>query len=169
MIFQIITRTPFWVWVLLALLVFLGYQQTKSRTIGLRRVAIIPIILTALSIYGTLSAFGRSPEIMLAWLASATLLATTVWLTPLPTGSRFDNKTRQLYVIGSWVPMTLMMGIFANKYVVGVALSMQPELAQNSTFVLAFSALYGAFSGVFIGRAVRLWRLANKRVLVDLW
>lgn len=46
MILQIITRTPVWVWALLALLIGLGYQQTKSRTVGLRRVTIIPVILT---------------------------------------------------------------------------------------------------------------------------
>jgi hypothetical protein len=169
MITQIITRTPIWVWALLALLVYFGYQQSKSRTIGLRRVTIIPVVLTALSIYGTLSAFGKSPEVILAWLAAAATLVTTVMLTPLPTGTRFDNQTRRLHVVGSWVPLALMMGIFANKYVVGVAFTIHPELAQNATFTLTFSALYGTFSGVFIGRAVRLWRLATKRDLVDLW
>ena len=169
MILQIITHTPVWVWALLALLVGFGYQQTKSRTVGLRRVTIIPVILTALSIYGTLSAFGSSPAVLLAWLAAAVMLATTVMLTPVPTGTRFDNQTRQLHVVGSWVPMALMMGIFANKYVVGVTLSLHPELAQNTTFTLAFSALYGTFSGVFIGRAARLWRLTTKRDWADLW
>jgi hypothetical protein len=56
MIYQIITHTPVWVWALLALLVGLGYSQSKARNIGMRRVIIIPVILTALSIYGTLSA-----------------------------------------------------------------------------------------------------------------
>ena len=163
MILQIITHTPVWVWALLALLVGFGYQQTKSRTVGLPRFSIIPVILTALSIYGTLSAFGSSPAVILTWLAAAIMLATTVMLTPVPTGTRFDNQTRLLHVVGSWVPMALMMGIFANKYVVGVALSLHPELAQNTTFTLAFSALYGAFSGVFIGRAARLWRLTTKK------
>lgn len=169
MIFQIITRTPIWVWALLAVLVYFGYQQTKSRVIGLRRAAIIPVILTALSIYGTLSAFGSSPLAILAWLTAAAMLAITVMRTPLPTGTRFDNQTRQLRITGSWVPMALMMGIFVTKYVVGVTLAMHPEFAQNTTFALSFSALYGAFSGVFIGRAIRLWRLTTKSVLADPW
>jgi hypothetical protein len=169
MIFQIITHTPIWVWALLALLVYFGYQQTKSRTIGLRRATIIPVVLTALSIYGTLSAFGSSSLAILAWLAAATALATTVMLLPIPAGTRFDNQARQLHIIGSWVPMALMMGIFVTKYIVGVALSMHPELAQKTTFALTFSALYGAFSGVFIGRALRLWQLTTRRVLADPW
>lgn len=167
MIYQIITRTPVWVWALLALLIWLGYQQTKSHTIGLRRVVIIPVILTGLSIYGTLSAFGISREVMLTWLASASLPVVFIMQLPLPADNRFDSQTRSLHVMGSWVPLALMMGIFANKYVVGATLGLHPEFAQNTNFALTFSALYGAFSGVFIGRAVRLWRLAIHPA--DLW
>jgi hypothetical protein len=169
MISQIITRTPIWVWALLALLIGLGYQQSKTRVLGLRRVMVIPAVLTLLSILGTVSAFGSSPQVLFTWLAAASLLAFVVLQLPLSAGHRFDPQTSKLHVLGSWVPLALMMGIFANKYVVGVALSMHPELAQNATFTLAFSALYGAFSGVFIGRAVRLWRLTTKRVMADLW
>jgi len=37
---------------------------------------------------------------------------------------------------------------------------MEPQLAQNSPYVLCVAGLYGAFTGVFVGRAARLWRLA---------
>jgi hypothetical protein len=167
MILQIITRTPVWVWALLALLIGLGYHQSKTRVLGLRRVMVIPAVLTLLSILGTVSAFGSSPQVLFTWLAAASLFAFVVLQLPLRAGHRYDAKTSKLHVLGSWVPMALMMGIFVNKYVVGVAFAMHPELAQNTTFALAFSALYGTFSGVFIGRAVRLWRLATKPA--ELW
>jgi hypothetical protein len=169
MMYQVITRTPIWVWALLALLVWLGYHQSKNRVIGLRRVMVIPAVLTLLSILGTVSAFGSSPQVLFTWLAAASLFAFVVLQMPLPTGNRFDPQTSKLHVLGSWVPMSLLMGIFVNKYVVGVALSMHPELAQNTTFALTFSALYGTFSGVFIGRAVRLWQLTTQSVLADPW
>jgi len=54
----------------------------------------------------------------------------------------------------------LMMGIFLTKYVVGAALAMHPELRQQAAFGLVIPVLYGAFSGVFAARAVRLWKLA---------
>lgn len=79
---------------------------------------------------------------------------------PLPDATRFDAHTRTFQVPGSWVPLALMVGIFANKYVVGVTLNMHPEVAHEAIFTLGFSALYGAFSGVFAARAARLWRLA---------
>jgi len=53
-----------------------------------------------------------------------------------------------------------MMGIFFTKYVVGVLLAMHPELAHQVAFAVGISALYGVFTGIFTGRAIRLWRLA---------
>ena len=61
---------------------------------------------------------------------------------------------------GSAVPLMLMMGIFFTKYVVGVSLSMHPELAHQTPVAVGISALYGAFTGIFVGRAARLWKLA---------
>ena len=61
---------------------------------------------------------------------------------------------------GSWVPLTLIVGIFLTKYVVGVDLAMQLSLAQDSQYTLIVAAIYGTFSGIFMGRAARLWRLA---------
>ena len=43
---------------------------------------------------------------------------------------------------------------------VGVALGMHLAQANDVSFALPISTLYGAFSGVFAARAARLWRLA---------
>jgi hypothetical protein len=37
---------------------------------------------------------------------------------------------------------------------------MAPRLIQGMQYALVVAALYGAFTGVFVGRASRLWRLA---------
>ena len=55
--------------------------------------------------------------------------------------------------------MALIMGIFMTKYVVGVSLVMHPELTANANIILAIGTLYGLYSGIFAGRAVRLIRL----------
>jgi hypothetical protein len=164
MIYQIISRTPVWVWALFALLVWLGIVQSRPRTMSLARVVIIPAVLTILSMFGTVSAFGATPLVLITWIVFAVLFALFTLRRPQPVGDRFDPKTRQLHVMGSWVPLALMMGIFANKYIVGVSLGMQPELARALSFSLVFSAIYGTFSGVFIGRAARLWKLQTMSV-----
>jgi len=79
---------------------------------------------------------------------------------PLPASTRYDRAAREFQVAGSAVPLVLMMGIFFTKYVVGVALAMHPELRQQAGFAVGVPMLYGAFSGIFAARAVRLWKLA---------
>ena len=39
---------------------------------------------------------------------------------------------------------------------------MQPDLKANANFMLAMATLYGAFSGIFAGRTLRLLRLAMR-------
>jgi hypothetical protein len=168
MFYQIIIHTPIWVWALLTLLLWLGVKQSLPRQTSLLKTAVMPLVLTGLSLYGTVSAFGNAPAIMLTWLTASIVLATWVLQVPLPDATRYDTRTRTFQLPGSWVPLALMLGIFANKYVVGVALRLHPELLHEALFTLGFSALSGAFSGVFAARAARLWRLALGQTRVSL-
>lgn len=160
MIAQILINTPLWVWGMLAGLLVLGFSQTRNRTVGLPRIIILPVTLGAFSLYGTISAFGTSPAVLGSWLATAILLVLVVTQLPLPAGSRYDSATRQFQLPGSWIPMALIMAIFLTKYVVGVSLVMHPELKVHANFSLTIGTLYGVFSGIFAGRAIRLVRLA---------
>ena len=163
MFYQIITHTPLWVWGLFALLLWLGLRQALPGSMGLRRITIMPIAMMGLSLYGTVSAFGATPAVLLAWFAAAAALATLVLRQPLPANTRYDSGTRMFQVQGSWVPLALMVGIFATKYFVGVASAMHLELTHDTAFAPGFSALSGAFSGVFAARAARLWQLALRQ------
>jgi hypothetical protein len=159
----IVKNTPVWVWGLLAGLVVLGLSQAKDRKASLARVTLLPVTMTGLSIWGTASAFGASPmfgTVMLAWAVAAVLVLAVVAATAAPRGAAYDASSRTFYVSGSWVPLAMIIGIFLTKYVVGVDLFMQPALARDSQYTLIVGALYGVFSGIFIGRAARLWRLA---------
>ena len=160
MLTQILFHTPKWVFVLFATLLWLGAKQLLAGSVSLVRVTLLPIVMTGLSIYGVASAFGDSPMALLAWAATALALLGLVMQRALPASTRYDAAARQFHVPGSAVPMVLMMGIFFTKYVVGVLLAMHPELAHEVSFAVGISALYGVFTGIFTGRAIRLWRLA---------
>jgi uncharacterized membrane protein len=160
MIAQILINTPLWVWGLLAALLALGLSQTRSRSVGLLRITLLPLGLGAFSLYGTISAFGASPAVLGSWLATAIVLVLVVTQLPLPAGARYDSATRQFQLPGSWVPMALIMGIFLTKYVVGVSLVLYPELKVHANFSLAIGTLSGVFSGIFAGRSLRLILLA---------
>ncbi|GAA4333581.1 hypothetical protein GCM10023165_08820 [Variovorax defluvii] len=160
MLSQILLHTPRWVFVLFALLVWLGIKQMLAGTVSLTRVTVMPLAMTGLSFYGMLSAFGDSPVALLGWAGAATALLMMVQHRPLPAAVRFDPATRVFHRPGSAVPLALMMGIFFTKYAVAVLMTMHPSLHQHTGFALAVGLLYGAFSGCFAARALRLWKLA---------
>ena len=160
MLLQIILHTPKWVFAVFVLLVWLGCKQLMSGSVSLAKVTVVPIAMTGLSLAGVISAFGDSPGALLGWAVAATALVLVVLQRSLPAGTRYDRAAREFQVAGSAVPLVLMMGIFFTKYVVGVALAMHPELRQQASFAVAVPMLYGAFSGIFAARAVRLWKLA---------
>lgn len=162
MILRILANTPPWVWGLLAALLALGISQMFARSASLPRVILLPAAMTGLALYGIFSLFGANPAALLAWCATAALAVPAVLRQPLPAGTRYDVAARRFVLPGSALPLLLILGIFLTKYVVGVTLAMEPALGGDALFAPAVSAVYGAFSGIFLGRALRLWRLAKR-------
>lgn len=157
----VIRSTPSWVWGLATGLAILGASQLKDRNASLARVSLMPVVMTSFSIWGTLSAFGSSPLLAQAfgvWIVAAAAVFALV--VRLPAGARYDADSRRYAIPGSVTPLLLMAGIFLVKYVVGVDLTMAPQLTSDPYFALPVAGLYGAFTGLFVGRATRLWKLA---------
>lgn len=164
MLVPIVQQTPPWVWGLLAALLWLGASQLFDRTAGLRRVLLMPVAMTGLSVYGLASAFtGSAPAGIAAGAWLATALATTalaLWFQPTaPAGTVYTGASRSFHLPGSAMPLALIVGIFLTKYGVGIELAMQPALARDSDFSLQIAVLYGVFNGLFAARSLRLWRL----------
>lgn len=158
----VLRQTPLWVWGLLVALLALGASQLRDRSASLARVSLMPVAMTLFSVSGTYSAFGATPHLGLAitaWLI-ASVLAFALVARGRAEGAQYDPARRRYHLPGSVVPLWLIVGIFLVKYVVGVDLTMAPQLVQDTEYVLCIAALYGAFTGFFVGRASRLWRLA---------
>ena len=160
MLNQILARTPIWVWALLAALLWLGLSQTVNRTASLKRITVMPLVMIGLSLFGTVSVFGSDAQLLLAWLVAGALMATLMLQKAPNAAIRYDASSRLFTLPGSWVPLALILGIFVTKYVVGFMTAMQPELRHELGFSLSCATLYGAFSGIFLARALRLWQLA---------
>lgn len=161
MLIQILQKTPIWVWALLAGLVALGYSQTRTRVVSLKRTVLMPMGMMALSLYGTVSVFGATAATLGPWLLACAAMASLLCLQTTPAGTRYNFITRSYDLPGSWLPMGVILAIFLTKYAVGVSLSMQPSLVHDLVFSTTISLFYGLFSGFFAGRALRLWRLAT--------
>lgn len=160
MLAQIISHTPLWVWAIFVALLWLGGSQLLPRRVTLRRITLIPVAMSGLSLYGVTSAFGSNPLALACWMLA--LLATLIAATgrTLPAGARYHPADRHFSLPGSPVPLLLMMSIFIVKYAVGAVSASAPQLLHVNGVTEAVSLLYGLFSGLFLSRSFNLWRLA---------
>lgn len=162
MLLAIVQHTPVWVWGLLAALVALGLAQTRDRDLSLLRVTILPLVLLALSASGVLSAFGHAPVAVGGWGAGLAAALTLARPFVAVRGAVWQGDSATLRVPGSWLPLALIVALFALKYGVGVGLALHPHLANDTAFAGLCSLAYGAFSGLFLARALSLRAVAQR-------
>lgn len=163
MLGTVVRHTPVWVGALVAALAWAGITQLRDRTAGMVRITLLPLAMTGLSLWGLAGAFGGSPIIgllLLTWIAVAAVAFAFIGRMNAPHGTRYDAEARTFFLPGSWVPLALILAIFVTRYIVNVDVAITPALVADGRYTLGVAALYGLFTGLFLGRAARLWRLA---------
>ncbi|MFZ6658444.1 DUF6622 family protein [Undibacterium sp. TJN19] len=156
MLNQIISGTPMYVWAILGFLAFRGIKASVDRELTVRAVVIIPLVMLALSAQGILSGFGTEPLVIAAWLATMAAGAAVSWNMVNDTNVRILADKGTVFYRGSWGPLVMMMSIFVMKYVVNVALHVNPALHTNMLFAVISTALFGLFNGLFLGKMLRV-------------
>ncbi len=164
MFIEILKHTPIWVFGLFFVLLALGFTQSKARTVDKYKVIILPCVMTGLSFYGVVSAFGPVYAGLLAWFIGMAVAVWLGWKFAIPKGVAYFEKSRSFLIPGSWMPLILMMAIFFTKYAVGVVLALQLNITKDFEFIVVVSCLYGCFSGLFFSRLLVIRRAINQEV-----
>ena len=153
MLIQILSHTPVYVWVILAVLVYRGVVEMRDRDVDIRKLCIVPVIMLALTIQDIAAKFGVGVLPLSAWASGAVVMTVIVWKFSLA-GLSAGASLGTVRVHGSKVPLTMMIAIFLTKYVTAVTLVIEPSAGQQAIFVTVVCALFGVFSGYFLGRLV---------------
>lgn len=160
----LLSRTPVWVWGVLAGLIVLGLLQARDHTVTRRRLVALPLAMSALSLASATGAFGARPLVLLAWALgiAAGLAANRRLALPQRVQALADGRWA---IGGSLAPLGLLMAIFWMRYGVAATLAMVPALATQPVFATVCSALYGVASGLLAGRALRVLGLRTSTAL----
>ncbi|MET0857842.1 MAG: DUF6622 family protein [Telluria sp.] len=153
MVIQIVTHTPVYVWAILALLIYRGVVAMRDREMTIRKLFIIPVIMLALSLQDVVAKFGADFMPLFAWAGGAALMALLVWKLS-SAGISASASPGRVLVHGSSAPLAMMMAIFFTKYATAVTLVVKPQVSHHVVFSTLVCALFGVFSGYFLGRLV---------------
>ncbi len=150
----ILANTPWWVFLLFALLLGLGVQSLPEHTVGLRRVFITPAIFIAWGMVALGLAARAAPAIIPAWGLAAAAGCALALSSVRFDGLRADRSRAMVHLPGSTLPLMRNMVIFAAKYGLAAAMARRPE-ARDQLLVWDM-AVSGAAFGYFLGWTARL-------------
>jgi hypothetical protein len=143
-----LSNVPWWVFPLLALLVWRGWQASKSRSMPLRAIFIGPAIFIGWGTANLVSRASAAPSLAIVWFGAAAI-GTSLALTTVRAGVQADRVHGIIGLPGSWWPLARYLAIFAAKFVLAawsaIAPAMRPELAYWDVGISGLSA------GYFIG------------------
>jgi hypothetical protein len=165
MIIEILSHTPRWVFGLFFGLVYLGFVQSKIREVSITRLILLPLAMFMLSLYGVFTAFNSNPLGLACWLIAVCVGVATAMRLSDAKRVIYSSAAQTFTVPGSWLPLSLMMAIFFTKYAVGFSLAQHPELMVQVIFVGIASAAYGIFSGIFLGRMLKIMGAHGKHMI----
>ena len=161
---DIVTHTPVAVWAVLAVLVLVGLRQTRTQTMSAGRVWLVPLVVGAASLAGALRGFAGAGELLTGacWAAGAALGFVSNRALDLPRRVS-ANADGSFTIGGSIAPLLLFTGVFLVRYVVNVALAIQPSLAGNPEAAAAAAIAYGFTTGLLVARSRKIWATRRDR------
>ena len=167
-IYTTLMQTPWWVYLLLAYLLKVGIKASKPGVVSLKKMMVLPLVFTAMSIHSLYVSFGLETSAISMWLVSIVAGSVAGWLLVCRHNITVDKQHHLIGLPGSWVTMGLVVVIFASKYYFGYEMAADPQLLQQTSFEVALLLVSGACTGLFIGRVAYYLRAFMIKPSVDL-
>lgn len=162
----ILQNTPRWVFALFAVLVVLGVQALRARTLPIWRLLITPVIFIGWGVASLALQSWSSPILLADWLIVAAIAAGIAWTVSRLDNVRIDHARHLVSLDGSAFPIIRNLLIFSAKYGLGVAIAVAP--AFRSELAIADIAVSGASAGYFLGWTIRFASIYRRSVDSDL-
>ena len=150
LIIGILTHTPLYVWAIFALIIFMGYQRTRDRTVQVWRLMIFPAVMILTAVSGLIGAGLNTVPAILAGLAvggvSGWLLARDGSPRRLPDG--------KVWLRGEWWSFAQVLLIFGFRYSLAVVTAVNPTLVADPTVHLVAAFVSSLLSAMVLGRTL---------------
>jgi hypothetical protein len=154
-IIGVLTHTPLYVWAIFALILVLGYQRTRDRTVRLWRLLLLPAIMILTAVSGMV---GAGPASIPAILAGLAVGGVSGWLLEREGATR-RLANGQVRLRGEWWSFAQIILIFVVRYTVAVTGAVNPSLAADPTVHLLTTFVSSLLSAMILGRTLARLRV----------
>lgn len=148
----ILEETPWWVYLILIYIVYMGVKAGSPRTIAIRKLVLLPLALTVWGLMG----MAWTLTLLLLWAGSLIIGFGLGWFSVRKWKIRYDRGRGTLHLPGSYSTLILALLFFCIKYFFGYYNATHPEPAQE--VLISQAAVSGVISGMFIGRLALFWK-----------
>jgi hypothetical protein len=153
MAYSILRGTPWWVFLLAAVLVWLGLRSLRPSVTTVVRILVTPAVFITWGI-ASLTVGGRSsPTFVVVWLLTAVAGLVVAMLTVRLQDLLVDRVHRLVLVPASLLPLLRNLVVFSAKYALTVAAIIHPET--RGQVMVWDVAVSGVSAGYFFGWTVR--------------
>lgn len=151
-IWQALTSTPWWVFLIFFYLMKVGYDATKTNIVSLKRLFILPSVLLVMSIKTLITSVPPYSFHLSFYFFSLLCGIIGGWMLVKNLDLQFDKRNGLVKLPGSWTTLILILIIFSAKYYFGYSLATNPDKAQDITFKVLMLSVSGVCTGLFLGR-----------------
>ena len=144
-VWQVITHTPTWVWILLVVLIVLGLRNSKEREVNVSRMLLAPLIFMVWGIW-TITSFPQTGAALTSYII---FIIPGLWI-----GYFLNRNFQGMYIKGSvmffkqsLLPVIIVLINFVVKYTLNVSLIFN----NNNFFHVVYAAANGLTVGLFFG------------------
>lgn len=151
-VLTIVRNTPWWVFVLFALLLALGVQALRGCVISVWRLLVTPVIFIGWGVISLALQLVFSPILIVDWVVAALIGAAIAWTMIRLDDVRIDRARQLVSLPGSALPLIRSLLIFSAKYGLAVAVAIAPASHANLAFwdIASSSAKRSGGTGLFV-------------------
>lgn len=147
-----LSGTPWWVYLLLVILVRRGIAAARPSVMRVWKLAILPVIFLVLDVAGMAQNNRITMFMILLWILLCVAGGAVGYWLFRNTALRADRGKWLVGLPGDVRVLPLVLVVFAVKYVIQYLEASSGALASSAGFIVVSLAVSGFFTGIFMGR-----------------
>lgn len=163
-----IIGTPWWVWLIFALLLNRGINALQPHVKQLRSIFLMPTIFFGFAVNSLVKNPCATPYTLSLWVLALLAGIAAAWFLNRHVIIKADKRKHLLQLPGTTSVLITVVSIFTIKYFFGYMSVVHANMCSLPAFIYAKLTLYGGLSGLSVGKMLQYLQKYYNAESVDL-